>query len=326
MAHPIKRPVWLEALQPGEYAALLTTGRLPSIMAVLVERLSQEGKMQAAEQYLGNYRLVRLLGAGRSGEVYLGEHVMLTMRAAIKVLHPRFTTQEITRFFREAKAISRLEHPQIVRIYDCDVTAEGRPFLMLEYAPGGTLRDRHPAGIPLPLTIIQAHLQQIAQALHYAHARSLMHRDVKPENILIGTHGQLLLADFGFALLSHHSSRLPLQELAGTVAYMAPEQLQGHPRRASDQYALGVMVYEWLTGSLPFTGSVAEIVSKQLSAAPRPPRELVISISKPVEAVVLRALAKDPKARFATVQDFAAAFLEACSPGTGTLQQRHWPR
>lgn len=277
----------------------------------------------ATEQFLGNYRLVRLLGEGRSGQVWLGEHILLTMRAAIKVLHPHFSPQEIARFFREAKAISRLEHPQIVRIYDCDVTAEGRPFLVLEYAPGGMLRDRHPEGIPLPLATIQSYLQQLAQALHYAHARNLMHRDVKPENVLIGTHGQLLLADFGFALLTHHSSRLPLQELAGTVAYMAPESLQGHPRRASDQYALGVMVYEWLTGRLPFTGSVAEIVSQQLGARPHPPRELVISISKPVEAVVLRALAKDPKVRFATVLDFAAAFQEACSPGAGTLQQRH---
>src|SRR5690348_8813386 len=103
--------------------------------------------MPTAEQYLGNYRLVRLLGEGRSGEVYLGEHVLLTMRAAIKVLHARFSSEEITRFFREAKAISRLEHPQVVRIYDCDVTAEGRPFLVLEYAPGGTVRDRHPEGI-----------------------------------------------------------------------------------------------------------------------------------------------------------------------------------
>lgn len=278
--------------------------------------------MKAAEQYLGNYRLVRLLGEGRSGQVWLGEHVLLTMRAAIKVLHARFSPEDITRFFREAKAISRLEHPQIVRIYDCDVTAEGRPFLVLEYAPGGTLRDRHPEGIPLPLSTIQSYLQQLAAALSYAHARNLMHRDVKPENILIGTHGQLLLADFGFALLAHHSSRLPLQELAGTIAYMAPEQVQGHPRRASDQYALGVMVYEWLTGRLPFTGSIAEIVSQQLGVAPRPPRDVVISISKPVEAVVLRALEKDPKARFATVQDFAAAFLEACVPGAGHLQQR----
>lgn len=113
--------------------------------------------MPVVEQYLGNYRLVRLLGEGRSGEVYLGEHVLLTRPAAIKVLHARFSTQEITRFFQEAKAISRLEHPHIVRLYDCDV-AQGQPFLVMEYAQGGTLRQRHPGDMPVSLLTIQEYL------------------------------------------------------------------------------------------------------------------------------------------------------------------------
>ena len=282
--------------------------------------------MKAAEQYLGNYRLVRLVGEGRSGEVYLGEHVLLTRPAAIKVIHARFSTQEIARFFQEAKAISRLEHPHIVRLYDCDV-AEGRPFLVMEYAQGGTLREKHPGDMPLNLLTIQEYLQQLATALAYAHERNLIHRDVKPENVLIGSSGQLFLADFGFALLTQSaSSRLPIQDLVGTVAYMAPEQLQGHPRRASDQYALGVMVYEWLTGRPLFAGSVAEIVAQHLHTAPRPPRELRPIIGKPLEAVVLRALEKDPKARFASVEAFAGAFMEACLTDAGTLWKRLWPR
>lgn len=113
--------------------------------------------MPVVEQYLGNYRLVRLLGEGISGEVYLGEQVLLTRPAAINVIHAHFSTQEITRFFHEAKAISRLEHPQIVRLYDGDV-AQGRPFLLMEYAQGGTLRQRHPGDMPLSMLTIQEYL------------------------------------------------------------------------------------------------------------------------------------------------------------------------
>ena len=275
--------------------------------------------MDLIGQSLGNYRLVRLLGEGGAAQVYLAEHQVLTMQAAIKVMHPRVSLdeQDIARFLDEARAIARLEHQHIVHVLECGLDTQGAPYLVMEYAPGGTLRQRHPDGLPLALPMIERYVQQIAQALHYAHDQHVIHRDVKPENVLIGAHGQVLLADFGLALLTHSSS-LSLQDVGGTVFYMAPEQLQGHPRRASDQYALGVMVYEWLTGRTPFTGSVPELIAQHLSAPVPSPRALEPSISPAIEAVVLRALAKDPKARFPSVQAFAEAFVAACHPEVGT--------
>jgi tRNA A-37 threonylcarbamoyl transferase component Bud32 len=269
---------------------------------------------------LGNYRVVRLLGEGGAAQVYLGEHQMLTMQAAIKVLHPRYSLfqQDIARFLREARTIAHLEHPHIVRVLECALDERGLPYLVMEYAPGGTLRQWLPEGTPLALPLIEDYVQQLAQALQYAHDQHVIHRDVKPENVLMSAQGHLLLSDFGLALLTHSSSRLPMQDLAGSVAYLAPEQMQGHPRRASDQYALGVMVYEWLTGRTPFTGSVAEVIAQHLSAPVPSPRALEPSISPAVEAVVLRALAKDPKARFPSVQAFAEAFAAACPPSDGT--------
>ena len=140
---------------------------------------------------------------------------------------------------------------------------------------------------------------------------------------------EVLLSDFGLAALAHSSGSLSTQEAMGTLAYMAPEQIEGHPRTASDQYALGVVVYEWLCGSRPFEGSATEVMVQQLSMPPPPLREKVVTIPFEVEQVVLRALAKDPKARFVSVQDFAAA-LEQASQRALSLEpirslQSAWP-
>jgi serine/threonine protein kinase len=274
-------------------------------------------------QRLGNYRLVRLLGEGGYAQVYLGEQVLLGMQAAIKVLHAHLTEREIKRFCQEASAIAHLVHPHIVRVLEFDVDG-GVPYLVMEYAPGGTLRQRHPEGVPLTLPTIQRYLTQLAEALAYAHAHHILHRDVKPANVLVGEQGQILLSDFGLALLAERSSQLPLQEVVGTPAYLAPEQVQGHPRRASDQYALGIMVYEWLTGKRPFTGTFMEVVVQQSVAPPRSLRDQVPSIETAVEKVVLRALAKDPKERFPSIEAFASAFRDACQNETRpTSVSRH---
>ncbi len=275
-------------------------------------------------QQLGNYRLVRLLGSGGYAQVYLGQHVLLEMQAAVKILSAQLSDREVERFCTEVRTISRLAHPNIVRLLEFDV-AEGVPFLVMEYATNGTLAQRYPLGTRLALTTIVPFIKQAAAALQYAHDEKLIHRDVKPENLLLGEHDRLLLSDFGIAIMAHSSRSLMTQEVLGTVAYMAPEQLQGKPRPASDQYALGVIVYEWLSGDTPFHGSPLEVAAQHMLAAPPSLRERVPALPPAVEAVVLRALAKDPKARFANVQAFADALEHACQGGARTLapfQQR----
>jgi peptide/nickel transport system substrate-binding protein len=263
-------------------------------------------------QQLGNYRLVSLLGQGGYAEVYLGQHVRLNQQAAIKVLHAHLTEQEAEHFQQEAQTIATLVHPGIVRVFDYDVQ-EGVPFLVIDYAPNGTLRHRYPKGSLVPLPVIVSAVKQVADALQYAHEQKIIHRDVKPENMLLGRREEVLLSDFGIATIAHSTSSLNVgaEGTSGTLAYMAPEQIEGHPRPASDQYALGVVVYEWLCGERPFEGSVSELIAQHLSVPPLPLHERVPAIPPAVEQVVLRALAKDPKARFPSVQDFASALEQA---------------
>src|SRR5215472_635192 len=266
-------------------------------------------------QQLGNYQLVSLLGQGGYAEVYLGQHLRLSLQAAIKVLHAHLTGSEAEHFQQEAETIAALVHPGIVRVFDYDVQ-DGVPFLVIDYAPGGTLRRRYPKGNLVPLPVIVSTVKQVADALQYAHEQKFIHRDVKPENMLLGRRQEVLLSDFGIATIAHSTASLGVgtEGASGTLAYMAPEQIEGHPRAASDQYALGVVVYEWLCGERPFEGSVSELIAQQLSMPPPPLHERMPAIPVEVEQVVLRALTKDPKARFAGVQDFALA-LEGASTG-----------
>jgi peptide/nickel transport system substrate-binding protein len=263
-------------------------------------------------QQFGNYRLVALLGQGGYAEVYLGQHVRLTLQAAIKVLHAHLTDQEADHFYQEAETIAKLTHPSIVRILDFDVQ-EGVPFLVMDYAPNGSLRQGFPRGSLVPLPQIVSSVKQVADALQYAHEQKFIHRDVKPENMLLGRREEVLLSDFGLAALAHSSASLSAsgKGTVGTLAYMAPEQIEGHPRVASDQYALGVVVYEWLCGQRPFEGSVTEVMVKHLSMPPPSLRERVPMLPAEVEQVVLRGLAKEPQQRFDSVVDFAAALERA---------------
>ncbi len=265
-------------------------------------------------QRLGNYRLVRLLGQGGSAEIYLGEHLHLGTQAAIKVLHTHLEGTEVERFRAEARMIAHLVHPAIVRILEFGIENDV-PFLVMEYAPNGTLRQRYPKDMVLSLATIVSYVKQIAGALQYAHTQKVIHRDIKPENMLLGRGDEVLLSDFGIAVAAHSTFSLRAQTTGGTLPYMAPEQIEGHPRPASDQYALAVVVYEWLCGERPFEGSMSEVMVKHVSLPPPPLRERVPTVSAEVEQVVLRALAKDPKARFASVQTFAMA-LEQASQST----------
>src|SRR5712692_427796 len=264
---------------------------------------SLEGKVSMFErdrnwvgQQLGNYQLLKLLGTGGFAEVYLGEHVYLHSYAALKLLHTALKDKDGEDFLKEAQTLARLTHPHIVRILDFAVQ-DGTAFLVTEYAPHGTLRARYPKGTRLPLEAIVYYVSQVASALQYAHEQRLVHRDVKPENILLGPQDEVLLSDFGLALVTPQSISMDKDAaetgLAGTTPYLAPEQLRGMPRPASDQYALGVVVYEWLCGRPPFQGPFLEVAVQHVSAPPPSLREQVPDLSPAIEEVVLRALAKE---------------------------------
>lgn len=262
-------------------------------------------------QQLGNYRLIRLLGQGGFADVYLGEHVHLATQAALKVLQVRLIGDHLEMFRNEARTIASLVHPNIVHVFDFGVEA-GTPFLVMDYAPHGSLRQRYTRGSIVPPQQIVASVKQVAAALHYAHQRHFIHRDVKPENMLLGMNDEILLSDFGLVLIEQSTGSQITREAAGTLPYMAPEQLQGKPRAASDQYALGIVVYEWLCGERPFRGGPMELMGQHALTPPPPLRQRVPTIPHTVEAVVLRALSKEPQERFADVVAFATALEIAC--------------
>ena len=273
---------------------------------------------------LGNYQLLRLLGQGGFADVYLGEHIYLKTPAAIKVLQTRLAQDDLQVFLKEARSIANLVHPNIVRVLEFGVQPQvDLPFLVMDYAPNGTLRQRHPKGMQVPPPIIVNYLKQVASALQYAHEQRLIHRDIKPENMLLGRNNEVLLSDFGIAVVAQSSRyQQSSQDVGGTIAYMAPEQLQGRPVPASDQYALGIVVYEWLCGERPFQGSFPEIASQHMLATPAPLQARVPGLSAAIESVVQRALAKNPQQRFMSVQAFAQAFEQACQLGqTGQFGQ-----
>jgi serine/threonine protein kinase len=262
-------------------------------------------------QRLGKYRLINLLGHGGYADVYLGEHIYIKTMAAIKVLHAQLEDEDVEKFRNEALMIAHLVHPHIVRVLDFDVD-HYTPFLVMDYAPNGNLRSRHPKGTRVPPQIFLPYVKQVASALQYAHDQKLIHRDVKPENMLVGRNGEILLSDFGIALIAQSShSQSTDQMVTGTVSYMSPEQIQGKPRPASDQYSLAVVVYEWLMGMKPFSGSYIEVVTQHLSSTPSSLHAQDASIPPSVEQVIFKALAKDHHQRFVRVQDFADALEQA---------------
>jgi len=268
------------------------------------------GESTRVGHQFGNYRLIRFLGQGGFAEVYLGEHLHLGSWAAIKVLQSQLAKEDIDTFRAEARTLVRLIHPHIVRILDFGIE-DKIPFLVMDYAPNGTLRQLHPKGQPVPLATVISYVKQVAEALQFAHNEKIIHRDIKPENMLVGTHYNILLSDFGIATIVQSLRYQSVRDMAGTVAYMAPEQIQAHPRFASDQYSLGVVVYEWLCGARPFHGSIQELAIKNMVVPPPSLCERVPGLPATVEEVVFRALAKDPKDRFESVKAFALALEQA---------------
>ena len=278
-----------------------------SLVPNLESSLHMTDSVNSVGQQVGNYRLDRLLGHGGFADVYHGTHVYLNTQAAIKLLHTQLDDEGIEAFRNESLTIAHLIHPHIVRVLDFDVE-DNKPFLVMDYAPNGSLRERHPKGTRLPSATVVSYVKQIASALQYAHDQKLIHRDVKPGNMLLSHNNEVLLSDFGIALVAQSSRNQQTEDVViGTMSYMAPEQIQGKARPASDQYALAAVVYEWLCGAKLFRGSYIELVTQHLSAPPPPFEEHGVHIPVAVEQVVRRALSKDYHQRFPRVQDFAQA-------------------
>src|SRR5947207_2984882 len=221
------------------------------------------GENSLIGKQIGNYRIVEELSSGTFGRVYLAQHLILTERkVAIKLLHAHLGTQkERDKFLQEARLLEKLKQDHILPIIDVGFS-DGFPYLMAEYAPNGSLRDyiKRQSHNLLPVDEAIRILTQIGQALHYAHQQKVIHRDLKPENILFNAKSDALLADFGIAMVLDTTSSIKQVDYSGTPAYMAPEQFEGIISRKSDQYALGCIAYELVTGHKPFTATSLEVL------------------------------------------------------------------
>ena len=261
---------------------------------------------QIGDQF-SNYHLSKLLGTGGFAEVWLAKKPNEQREVAVKILNVQLPTIEDQDYFlREAHHLGRLVHPHIIRLLDCGIQGE-KPYLILDFAPHGTLRQRCRRGAVLPLSQVVHYVKQIADGLQYAHNQRIIHRDVKPENLLLDSHDNVLLSDFGISLPGQTLPSPKTQDILGTTGYMAPEQTDGHPAFASDQYSLAVIVYEWLSGTLPFKGTKAVEIRLQQQKSPPPLAKKVPGVTVELEQVIFKALSEQVSARFRRVQDFASA-------------------
>jgi eukaryotic-like serine/threonine-protein kinase len=253
----------------------------------------------------GRYRIVRKLGSGGMANVYLAEDEDLGRRVAIKILNDRYANDDlfIERFRREAKSAAALSHPNIVSVYDRG-EAEGTYYIAMEVIEGRSLKELIMTRGPLPIPQALAYSHEILEALRFAHRHGIIHRDIKPHNILIGE--RLKVTDFGIARAGA-SQMTEAGSIMGTAQYLSPEQARGAPVTASsDLYSVGIVLYEMLTGKVPFTGdSAIEIAMKHLNEAPKPPSKIRPEIPEELDQVVLRALSKNPEDRYQTAEEFS---------------------
>jgi beta-lactam-binding protein with PASTA domain/predicted Ser/Thr protein kinase len=257
----------------------------------------------------GRYRVLRKLGSGGMANVYLAEDGELGRQVAIKILNDRHAADDqfVERFRREAKNAAGLSHPNIVQIYDRG-EAEGTYYIAMEYLEGQTLKELAGVRGPLPVRDAIAYARQILAALRFAHRKGIVHRDIKPHNALIDDDGRLKVTDFGIARAGPASQMTEAGSIIGTAQYLSPEQARGGAiDQRSDLYSVGVVLYELLTGTVPFTGDTpVEIAMKHLSSVPEPPSARRAEIPRPLDQVVLRALAKDPDERYASAEEMDA--------------------
>jgi tRNA A-37 threonylcarbamoyl transferase component Bud32 len=265
---------------------------------------------------LGSYRIVERIGRGGMAAVYKAHHAAIDRYVALKVLsadfadHPGFRA----RFEREARVVAKLQHPHILPIFDYG-QEQGISYLVMPYIPTGTLKDYLRQEGPLPLRRVARIFRQLAKALDYAHEEGVLHRDIKPGNILFDRRGNPLLTDFGLTRMAEGSSSLTGSGVIGTPDYMSPEQGQGMPAdRRSDQYSIGVVLYEMVTGQVPFSADTPVAVIFKHVSAPLPlPRNLRPDLPEAAQDVILKGLSKDPDQRYPTCVKFASAFAKAVS-------------
>src|SRR6266568_2922807 len=259
----------------------------------------------------GRYELVELAGEGSMASVWRATDRILERGVAVKILHPHLAEnpEALERFRAEALAEARLTHPNIVRVFDTG-TEDGVAYIVIELLEGATLREvlgRHGALDPPQAVAI---MLQVLAALQFAHEAGVVHRDIKPANVLVGADGRVKVADFGIAKAAYvGEDPTTTGQVLGSIPYMSPEQVEGADVDArSDVYSCGALLYQLLTGRLPFTAPTALAAAmRRLNEDPVPPRALRPGISRPLEAVVMRAMARHPDQRFASAEDMAAA-------------------
>jgi serine/threonine-protein kinase len=293
--------------------------------------------MASSPKLIGKYEILEELGRGGFAVVYKARDVELDRLVALKVLRPALSDDPgfVARFKQEARAAARLKHPHIVTVYDAAQIDE-RLIIAMQYVESRTLRDELQAQGLLPLDRTLTILEQIAAALDYAHPRGVVHRDVKPANILLeetaqGVHATLL--DFGIAKAMEASTALTSQgTLLGSPEYMAPEQAD--PNRANeigpatDRYALGIVAYQLLTGRVPFPGNTPATLNAHLNLKPADPHALRSEVSPQVSSVLLKMLAKSPAERYASAGEFVQALRSAAAPAIRPIpgQSSRWLR
>jgi len=253
----------------------------------------------------GRYKIVRKLGAGGMANVYLAEDQELGRRVAIKILNDRHANDDqfVERFRREAKNAAALSHPNIVSIYDRG-EAEGTYYIAMEFLDGRSLKELIVTRGPAPVPVAVEYTRQILSALRFAHRHGIVHRDIKPHNVLVDGEGRVKVTDFGIARAGA-SQMTEAGSIVGTAQYLSPEQARGtNVDQRSDLYSLGVVLYELLTGAAPFSGDTpVEIAMKHLSQAPEPPSAKRPNLPHDLDLLVMRALAKDPEERYQSAEE-----------------------
>src|SRR4051812_32090724 len=257
----------------------------------------------------GRYKILKKIGAGGMADVYCAEDQTLGRQVAIKILNDRHAGDEqfVERFRREAQNAAGLNHPNIVSIYDRG-EAEGTYYIAMEFLDGRSLKELIVARGPSPIPVAIGYARQVLAALRFSHRNGIVHRDIKPHNVIVDAEGRIKVTDFGIARAGAASQMTEAGSIIGTAQYLSPEQARGAPvDQTSDLYSVGVLLYELLTGAVPFTGDTpVEIAMKHLSQVPEPPSAKRPDVPADLDHVVLRELAKDPHDRYASAEEMDA--------------------